>query len=241
MKKARMLKEGARQLGLELEAGQIGLFGAYFDELKKWNKKAGLTSIVEEEEVISGHFLDSLSCLASNRIGPFSNMIDLGAGAGLPGIPLKIVYPSLSLTLIDSSKKKARFLEFLVKRLGLDGTEVVCQRAEEFAQVSSNRESYDIVVTRAVAGLPVLLEYSLPLLKSGGLLIAQKGKIDPKELEQGRKAASIMGGKIDEVINIDVPFLVGERHLIIAEKQAATPLEFPRRPGVPGKRPLGQD
>lgn len=241
MNQAQMLKEGAKRLGLELNAEQIELFDIYLAELKKWNKRISLTSIVADNEIVSRHFLDSLSCIASRRIKPFSRVADIGAGAGLPGIPLKIVLPSLSLTLVDSSQKKAHFLEALVKELGLVGTEVVCQRAEEFGKVSSNRESYDIVVARAIAVLPVLLEYGMSLLKLGGFLVAQKGKLDPEELKQSDKAAMVLGGRIEPVLAVEVPFLVGERHLVIVEKQEATPLKYPRRTGTPRKRPLGRD
>lgn len=241
MNQAQMLKEGAKQLGLELDAEQIELFNRYLTELKKWNKRISLTSIAPDNQVVARHFLDSLSCIASRRISPLSRVADIGAGAGLPGIPLKIVQPSLKLTLVDSSQKKARFLESLVKELGLGGTEVVCQRAEEFSKVSSNRESYDIVVARAIAVLPVLLEYGMSLLKLGGFLIAQKGKLDPEELKQSDKAAMVLGGRIEPALVVDVPFLAGERHLVIVEKQEATPLKYPRRTGVPRKRPLGRD
>jgi 16S rRNA (guanine527-N7)-methyltransferase len=236
-----MLEEGARKLGVEFNAEQIELFLIYLVELKKWNKKINLTSIVEDEKIVSSHFLDSMSCLVSKRISPASKMVDLGAGAGFPGIPLKIACPPLCLTLIDSSKKKADFLKFLVKKLKLKNVEVVCKRAEEFAKASSNREDYDIVVARAVSFLPVLIEYSLPLLKIGGALIAQKGRKDEEELERGRKAASILGGEIEKILKVDVPFLDEERHLVIVGKASATPLKFPRRTGVPQKRSLGKD
>ncbi len=241
MEKAQMLKEGAQQLGIELNTEQIELFQTYLAELKSWNKKVNLTSVTTDNKIISKHFLDSISCFVSKRIRPSSKVVDLGAGAGLPGVPLKIACPPLYLTLIDSSKKKSNFLKFLVKKLNLDNTQVICQRVEEFAKESSNRESYDIVVARAVSPLPVLLEYSLPLLKLGGALVAQKGKEGERELEQGAKAASLLGGKIEKVQRVDVPFLGGERHLVIVEKQSATPWNFPRRTGVPSKKPLGRD
>lgn len=240
MKIVQMLKDGARELGVKLDEEQIELLQVYLEELKRWNKVINLTSIAADERIVSTHFLDSISCLKSERIKPKARIVDLGAGAGFPGLPIKIVWPALQLTLVDSSKKKTDFLRFLVKKLRLKGAEVVCQRAEDFARESSNRESYDIVVARAVSSLPVLAEISLPLLKVGGALIAQKGKEITEELEQGAKAAAILGGEIEKAQRVDIPFLDSVRHLIIIGKVSATALKYPRRTGVPRKRPLGR-
>jgi len=235
-----ILEEGAKQLGLRISGKQKELFQIYLEELLAWNNKINLTSVEGADNIVIRHFLDSLSCLLSKRIVSSSKLIDLGAGAGFPGAPIKIVCPSICLTLVDSAKKKTDFLRCLVKKLGLADTLIVRQRAEEYARESSNRETYDIVVARAVSELPVIIEYSLPLLKSGGALIAQKGKFDEVEYEKGTRAATLLGGTVLEVKRIEVPFLDEQRHLVVVEKQQVSPLDYPRRTGIPSKRPLGE-
>jgi 16S rRNA (guanine527-N7)-methyltransferase len=240
MKKEQMLKSGTEQLGLELDPRQIGLFQTYLEELEAWNRRINLVSAATIESIIPSHFLDSLSCIKSGRFGSDADVIDIGAGAGFPGIPLKIVCPQISITLIEAARKKVNFLDTVIDKLGLLRAKAVCMRAEEFAKISSNRESYDIVVTRAVAALPVLLEYGLPLLKLGGVLVAQKGKLNTEELKAGERAASMLGGKTVSAMSISVPYLNSERNLIVVEKSSQTPLNYPRRPGIPAKRPLGR-
>lgn len=241
MKIVRMLKEGAKKLGLELNEEQIELFRIYLAELEKWDRKAGLTSIIGAENIVPIHLLDSMSCLLSGRISPASTLVDIGAGAGLPGIPLKIAQPSICLTLVDSVKKKTDFLRYLMTKLQLENAVVVRRRVEEFARESSNRGRYDIVVARAVSSLPVLIEYSLPLLKAGGALIAQKGKKNEEEVMRGAAAAKVLGGEIEKIIKVEVPYVQGERHLVVVAKVQETPPDFPRRAGLPKRRPLGQD
>ena len=229
------LKEGARHFGVELSAEQVRQFEVYLEQLREWNKKINLTSVTKELDIVTHHFLDSLSCVKSGRIRPSVRLVDIGAGAGFPGIPLKLVVPSISATLVDSSRKKAVFLESLVKELGLENIDVVNQRVEEFGKESSNRESYDIVVARALSSLPVLVEYSLPLLKLNGALIAQMGKKDDAQLKRGSEAASILGGAIEEVLRVDVPFLEKERHLVIIGKNSQLLRVFPADPGLRAK------
>jgi len=236
----RVLEEGAAQLGVRLENKQKELFQIYLEELEIWKNKANLTSVKGSNNIVIRHFLDSISCFLSERIDFSSKLVDIGAGAGFPGIPIKIVSPGICLVLVDSAKKKADFLTNLVKKLCLTNTTMIRQRAEEYARESSNRETYDIVVARAVSELPVIIEYGLPLLKPGGALIAQKGKMKVAELEKGERAAILLGGTIAEVKSIRVPFLDEERHLVIVEKQHVSSPEYPRRVGIPSKRPLGE-
>jgi len=238
MKVAQMLEQGAREIGIELNGIQIEQFLIYMAELKKWNEKTNLTAIVDDEKIVSDHFLDSLSCLLSERIGSFSKVVDLGAGAGFPGIPLKLALPSLRLTLIDSSKRKTAFLEHLVKKLDLAEVEVIAKRVEDAARMAEYREQSDIAVARAVSALPVIIEYGLPFLKIRGKLIAQKGRKDAEELNRAEKALPILGGRIEKIQRVDVPFVEGERHLVIISKELTTPARFPRRVGVAQKRPL---
>ena len=238
MKIAQMLEQGAREIGIELNSIQVEQFLVYVAELKKWNEKINLTAIVEDEKIVSDHFLDSLSCLLSESIGSFSKVVDLGAGAGFPGIPLKLALPSLRLTLIDSSKKKTAFLEHLIKKLDLAEVEVVAKRVEDGARMAEYRERFDIAVARAVSALPVIIEYGLPFLKIRGKLIAQKGRKDTDELNRAEKTLPILGGRIEKIQRVDVPFVEGERHLVIISKELTTPARFPRRVGVAQKRPL---
>ncbi len=240
MKNERMLRDGAEQLGLKLDPKQIERFRVYFDELQAWNRKINLVSAATIDKIVPVHFLDSISCIKSGRVSHGSKIADVGAGGGFPGIPLKVVCPSISITLVEASRKRAQFLEALLRQLDLAEAQVVCTRAEEFAKISSNRESYDIVVARAVAALSVLLEYGLPLLKLGGALVAQKGKVDAQELETAGRAAAVLGGEITQPMRVSVPYLGGERHLIIVQKESETPATYPRRPGIPTKRPLGR-
>lgn len=235
-----ILKEGTTQLGVRLSDKQRRHFQIYLEELQAWNNKANLTSVEGSDDIVIRHFLDSISCVLSKRIDHFSKLVDIGAGAGFPGIPIKIVSPSICLVLVDSVKKKTDFLTSLVEKLCLTNTSIIRQRAEEYARESSNRETYDIVVARAVSELPVIIEYGLPLLKPGGALIAQKGKIKEAELKKGARAATLLGGSIAEVKSVEVPFLDEERNLVIVEKQRVSPLDYPRRVGVPSKRPLGE-
>ena len=225
---------------MKLDERQVELFRIYAEELQEWNQKINLVSAATIDQIVPVHFLDSLSCIKSGRFKAKAKVADVGAGAGFPGIPLRIASPAISLTLVDASRKKVDFLEALLEKLALSQVQVVWQRAEEFARISSNRGSYDIVVTRAVAALAVLLEYSLPLLKLGGAVVAQKGRPEAGELDEGRAAASILGGKIVPPLTVHVPYLEGDRNLIIVEKTANTPEKYPRRAGVPEKRPLGQ-
>lgn len=235
-----LLGEGARRWGLDLTSGMLAAFQTYYEELIAWNERANLTAITDYQEVQIKHFLDALSCLLVLEGLPIERWqhLDIGAGAGFPGLPLKIARPQMEFTLLEAKKKRVRFLQHLVERLGLSGIEIVRGRAEELGRQPEHRERYDLVLARAVATLPVLLEYALPLCRIGGTFLAQKGPDIKEELEASQVALKTLGGQVREVRGLELPHSMGRRNLVVVEKVAPTPEKYPRRPGVPGKRPL---
>lgn len=242
------LYDGARQLGLELTTEQLAAFDRYRAELIDWNRRFNLTSVAEPAAIDTTHFLDSLSVMAAlPHIGRSpsdawlqreATAVDVGAGAGFPGLPLKIVWPALRLTLVETTGKKCRFLEHLVATLGLSEVTVVQARAEDFGQ-GPGRERFDLALARAVAPLPTLLEYTLPLLRLGGWLIAQKGHYPAEELAASQVALQTLGGSLHDALPVQVPGLEAERTLVLVAKAARTPAGYPRRAGTPKKQPLG--
>ncbi|MCR4405917.1 MAG: 16S rRNA (guanine(527)-N(7))-methyltransferase RsmG [Anaerolineae bacterium] len=250
----KLLLEGARQLGLSLTGEHLRMFQVYYGELVAWNARFNLTAITDYEQVQVRHFLDSLSCVRAlvgtdyllpvTLAGPALRLarpltcIDVGSGAGFPGLPLKIVFPRLHLTLLEATGKKVTFLEHMVERLGLEEVMVIKGRAEELGQMPGHRERYDLVLARAVAELPALAEYLLPLCRLGGLCIAQKGIEAQAEVASAQAALAILGGELRRIIPVELPGLAETRHLVVLEKTARTPEKYPRRPGMPTKRPL---
>ncbi|MCB0208848.1 MAG: 16S rRNA (guanine(527)-N(7))-methyltransferase RsmG [Anaerolineae bacterium] len=234
-----LLTAGAAHFGLALSEAQLHAFALYYRELVAWNEKINLTRIIEPDEVVSKHFLDSLSVVAALPKGnkPLS-LIDVGSGAGFPGIPLRIALPDIRVTLLESTGKKTKFLQHVIDTLALKSTRVITARAEEAGQHPDHRAKYDVAVARAVSRLPVLIEYMLPLVKVGGQIIAQKGQNPAEEIEAARSALRVLGGQLIKVEPIAVPSLDGERHLVIVKKIKPTPKLYPRRPGLPNKEPL---
>lgn len=242
------LTEGARQFGLSLSPAQIETFQRYCDQLLEWNQRFNLTAVTDPQQVEIRHFLDSLSCLlaltAVNTKPPTAWLVrslqalDIGSGAGFPGLPLKIVWPSLKLTLLEARQKKVRFLEHIVAELGLDTVTAVHARAETLAHHPDHRGAYDLVFGRAVAELPVLLEYGLPFCRRGGMVVAQKGEAATAEAIASEQALAILGGELRRIVPVEVPGLAETRHIMLVEKVAQTPDRYPRRPGMPQKRPL---
>lgn len=232
------LLDAARELGLIIDSDQIIAFDFYFDALIDWNSRINLTSITEREQVIVKHFLDSLSIvpilqpLASNI-----RLIDIGTGAGFPGIPLKIALPDLRLTLLETTGKKVEFLKHIITRLPLRNAMAIQARAEDLAHQPDHREQYDVAVARAVANLATLAEYALPFVRVGGWFIAQKGVAVDEELTQAKRALVELGGRVREIVPVQLPGLE-QRHLIVVEKVSATPAKYPRRAGIPERKPL---
>lgn len=235
----RLLKGAQQLLGLELTPRQRQAFHLYYQELVTWNARFNLTAITDAEGVQIRHFLDSLSCLLAIRdVGHGQNLIDVGSGAGFPGLPLKIVYPTLRLTLLESTAKKTNFLRHVVERLELRGVTVIHARAEQTGHDALHREAYDWVVGRAVAALPTLVEYLLPLCRLGGYCLAQKGEGAASEASTAEPAISLLGGRLNRLVPVELPGLAETRHLVVIDKVARTPEKYPRRPGMPAKRPL---
>ncbi|MFQ6015345.1 MAG: 16S rRNA (guanine(527)-N(7))-methyltransferase RsmG [Anaerolineae bacterium] len=230
---------GAQHLGLKLDNHQLQAFQVYYEELMAWNRRLNLTKITEYEEVQVRHFLDSLTCLlVLQNHRPTAKIVDVGTGAGFPGLPIKIALPEARLTLLEATRKKAGFLEHLVERLGLAEVRVVWARAEEAGHDPAHRERYDVALARAVSELAVLAEYALPFCQVGGLFVAQKGAEVAQEIEAAQGAITTLGGHLQRVKRVKLPGLDQPRSLVVIEKRASTPEKYPRRPGLPAKRPL---
>ncbi len=227
-----------RQLGVRLSAAQLDVLARYEQELVDWNTRFNLTAIRTPQEVRTKHFLDSLTCLLALRDTPPDRLVDVGTGAGFPGIPLKIIYPKMALTLVESVGKKADFCRHVVHTLGLSGVEVVQDRAEVLGHFPAHREKYDWAVARAVAILPVLAEYLLPLVRVGGSMLAMKGESGPAEAHAAENALRLLGGHLRQLVPVTLPGVVEERYLVVIDKIAATPAAYPRRVGLPAKKPL---
>jgi 16S rRNA (guanine527-N7)-methyltransferase len=233
------LINGARTLlGLELTPAQVSAFQLYADELRDWNERFNLTAITQPQEIQVKHFLDSLTVLRVLKPMAGLRVIDVGTGAGFPGLPLKIVCPAIQLTLVEATRKKLKFCEHVVQRLKLSEVTPVNARAEELGQRPEYRERYDWAIARAVAEMPALAEYLLPLVKRGGRVLAQKGQDAPAETYGAAQAIQKLGGELEQIVSVALPGIAEERHLVVLKKVTATPPQYPRRPGVPGKTPL---
>lgn len=235
------LKSGARKLGLNLDAGQLQKFEIYYQRLVEWKKRVNLTSVTGYEEVQIRHFLDSLTVvkgLPAQRNGWRLSIIDVGTGAGFPGIPLRLVVPGLRLVLLEATARKAEFLQHLTDELELDDVEIVGGRAEEVAHERLYRETFDVAVSRALAPLNVLAELTLPFCRIDGRLIAPKKGNISREVDRASEAVKTLGGEIAGVLDIELDEFDDERRLVIIDKVKITPPKYPRRPGIPGKRPI---
>ena len=230
------LINGALHLGLSLTARQVERFQLYYDELIAWNKRMNLTAIVDYEEVQIKHFLDSLTLTMVLSDAP-TKVADVGTGAGLPGIALKIACPSIELTLIDSTQKKALFLDHIVATLGLEGVSVVAGRAEELAHDVQYREHFDAVLARGVTKMASLAELTLPFCAVGGAFIAMKNWPPDAEVDEAERSLNVLGGRLRQSVRIGLGGL-DDRSLVVIDKVRPTPEKYPRRSGVPQKRPL---
>ncbi len=235
------LIRGASELGISLKDHHLAAFATCHEALVTWNQRFNLTAITDWEAVLIRHFLDSLSCLKAihqQELTAGARVVDVGTGAGYPGIPLKIVCPGMRLTLVEATRKKVTFLEHLVRELGLKDVRAIHARAEQLGQDPAHRERYDWAVARAVAKMPTLVEYLLPLVTVGGSTLSQKGQDAPAEVQEAVYAISTLGGDVRRLVPVELRGLAETRYLVVVDKVASTPGKYPRRPGVPDKRPL---
>lgn len=224
--------------GITLSDKQISQFETYFEMLVEWNEKINLTAVTEKEEVYLKHFFDSVTPSLYIDFNEIETICDVGAGAGFPSIPLKIVYPHLQITIVDSLNKRIKFLNELAASLDLDKVNFVHDRAETFGKSQQYRESFDLVTARAVARLSVLSELCLPLVKKGGQFVALKGSQGNEELEDAQFAISVLGGEVKTVNEFTLPLEESMRQIITIDKLRQTPKKYPRKPGTPNKEPL---
>ncbi|MFT4416904.1 16S rRNA (guanine(527)-N(7))-methyltransferase RsmG [Fredinandcohnia humi] len=224
--------------GITLSPVQLQQFETYYKLLVEWNEKMNLTAITEKPEVYLKHFFDSISAAFYYDFSTIQTVCDVGAGAGFPSIPLKICFPHLHVSIVDSLQKRITFLNELSKELGLENVTFYHDRAETFGQTQDIRESYDIVMARAVARLSVLSELCLPLVKVNGTFIAMKAASVKEELEDARKAIHTLGGKVKEVHHFLLPIENSERNIVIIDKLKQTPKKYPRKPGTPNRTPI---
>ena len=233
-----VLDQGCQEMGIVLDGEQRQQFVDFYEYLVEKNKVMNLTGITEFQEVLVKHFLDSLACVKAVDIKKVKRMMDVGTGAGFPGVPLKIAFPHLEACLLDSLKKRVNFLEETFDLLKLTDITAVHGRAEEYAKNKAYRESFDLCVSRAVSNLATLSEYCLPYVKVGGSFISYKSGTVQEEAEQAEKAVKILGGKIRDVVYFSLPGSEIQRSLVVIEKVKSTPGKYPRKAGTPLKEPL---
>lgn len=238
MKNTDLLKTGLEKLNIEADERMLEELIVYKDMLLDWNERINLTSITEEREIYIKHFFDSASCLTTGYIKEGMEVIDVGTGAGFPGLVLKILKKELKLTLLDSLRKRTLYLESVVAALSLDNVNIIHGRAEDYANKVGAREKYDIALSRAVASLNVLLEYCLPYVKVGGYFLCQKGPGHESELESAEKALNVLGGKIEKIMEFSLPYSDINHYIIIIKKAFSTPAKYPRKAGKPTSSPI---
>ena len=233
-----ILEEGCQRLGISLDEEKKQQFIKFYELLTEWNKVMNLTGITEFEEVLQKHFIDSLAIQKVTDMGETDTVIDVGTGAGFPGIPLKIAFPHLKITLLDSLQKRIRFLDEVVQTLNLRGVTTIHGRAEEYARRKEHREKYQICVSRAVANLSSLAEYCLPFVKKGGYFVSYKSGNIEEELSRSENAVKILGGEIENTVYFQLPGSDIERSFVLIKKKKNTPGKYPRKAGIPAKEPL---
>ena len=231
------LKDLFKEVHIDLDDDKEAKFERYYELLVEWNQKFNLTAITDHKEVLIKHFLDSISIVKAFDMDRISSLIDVGTGAGFPGIPLAIVFPDIRVTLLDSLNKRVAFLNEVISKLELDNVSAYHGRAEDFAK-GEHREKYDLCVSRAVANLSTLSELCLPFVKVGGFFVAYKSEKAADEIKLAEKAVDILGGKISESIDFILPSTDYERTIVIINKVKDTPSKYPRKAGTPSKQPL---
>ena len=225
-------------LGIDLSLSQLAQFRQLTDLLLAWNARVNLTGITDPAEIAIKHYLDSLTLLRHLPQSGRARLIDVGAGAGFPGLPLAIALPDMRISLLDSTAKKLRFIDAAGKALGLDNIQTIHSRAESAGRDDAHRGKYDFVVARAVGRLPALMECTLPLAKRGGIFIAMQGASAHEDARQAAKAIATLGGELETIDEVRLPTMDKPRHLVIARKTGKTPRRYPRQPGIPARNPI---
>lgn len=233
-----LILNGAAKLNVTLNDTQAEQFVSYAKLLQEWNKKMNLTAITDDEGIVTKHFLDSLSAFKTGHVG--TRVIDVGCGAGFPGLAMKIAAPDIQLTLLDSLNKRITFLKELAAELNISGIEFIHGRAEEVARQAGRRESYDTVVSRAVAKMRTLAEWCIPYARQGGYFLALKGPLADEELSDAKRAITILGGRVESITDVEIPFTDLEHRIINVKKVRQTPMRFPRKPAIAAKMSVEQ-
>lgn len=236
--KEQRLIENMKMISVELTNKQVSQFIKFYEMLVEWNKVMNLTGITEYDEVVMKHFVDSLSIVKVNGFDNVTSIIDVGTGAGFPGIPLKIVFPEVKITLLDSLNKRIKFLNAVIDELELENIETIHGRAEDFSKKEDYREQYDLCVSRAVANLATLSEYCLPYVKEDGYFLPYKSGDIKEEAANSKKAVKILGGSIEDIVSFEIPDTDMARTILKIHKTKATPKRFPRKAGLPTKEPI---
>lgn len=232
-----LMKSSCRSIHLEFDEDKYLKFIEYKNLIQEWNKKINLTAITEDEDIIKKHFIDSIKVFNFNEFKSAKNLIDIGTGAGIPGIPIKILKPELNVVLLDSLMKRVNFLNEVIQKLTITDIKAIHGRAEDFGKIEY-REVFDIAVSRAVANLTLLSELCLPFVKVGGYFVAMKGPSVDTEIFDAKAAISLLGGKLEDIVKVDIEDSDLKHNLVIIRKILKTPKEFPRKPGVASKKPL---
>lgn len=238
MTNADILKKGIEDLGLKCSDETIDKFSKYREILVEWNQKMNLTGIEEEKEVYIKHFLDSVAAVKKGYIKDGMSIIDVGTGAGFPGLPLRICLENSKITLLDSLNKRINFLSEVCTNINIDDIELIHGRAEDFGKDEKYREQYDIATARAVAGLPILMEFCVPFIKVGGYFVCLKGPNADTELEESRKAMEVLGLEFVEKIDVELPEIELKHNIVVFKKVNSTPAKYPRKAGKPVKTPI---
>lgn len=233
-----LLREGLEDLGIKVNDKMLYNFNIYREILVDWNQKMNLTGIEDEKEVFIKHFLDSVSSVENGYIKDGISLIDVGTGAGFPGLPLKICLENINLTLLDSLNKRINFLQEVSNNLGLENVEFIHGRAEDFGKLEEYREQYDVATARAVAGLPILMEFCVPFVKVGGYFVCLKGPNANLELEESKSAMEVLGLEFVEKIDIELPETDLKHNILVFKKVKNTPEKYPRKAGKPAKSPI---